>query len=134
MAGQVRADCAANLMKRSYLYTASFARPVRAVRDPANPNDPVLEPGDGDRYRDRDRAVIINKDRDHDGDRDRPFIIDRDRDHGGDRDRDGRAVVIDRTDRVICTPPFGEAALDSVSSCRLFVGSYIPRHLRSPCG
>ena len=41
MAGQVKADCAANLMKRSYLYTASFARPVRAVRAPPNANDPV---------------------------------------------------------------------------------------------
>src|ERR1700758_4622961 len=41
----------------------------------------------GDRYRDRDRdrAVIINKDRDRD--RDGPVIINRDRDHGGDRDR-----------------------------------------------
>ena len=49
-----------------------------------------------DWYRDRDRAVIINKDRDRDGDRDRTVIINRDRDHRGDRDRDGRAVVIDR--------------------------------------
>jgi hypothetical protein len=48
----------------------------------------------GDRYRDRDRAVIINKDRDRD--RDGPVIINRDRDHGGDRDRDQRPVIIDR--------------------------------------
>ena len=50
----------------------------------------------GDRYRDRDRAVIINKDRDRDGDRDKPVIINRDRDHRGDRDRDRRSVIIDR--------------------------------------
>jgi hypothetical protein len=48
----------------------------------------------GDRYRDRDRAVIINKDRDRD--RDGPVIINRDRDHGGDRDRDRRSIIIDR--------------------------------------
>ena len=48
----------------------------------------------GDRYRDRDRAVIINKDRDRD--RDGPVIINRDRDHSGDRDRDRRSIIIDR--------------------------------------
>jgi hypothetical protein len=48
----------------------------------------------GDGYRDRDRAVIINKDRDRD--RDGPVIINRDRDHRGDRDHDRRSIVIDR--------------------------------------
>jgi hypothetical protein len=48
----------------------------------------------GDRYRDRDREVIINKDRDRD--RDGPVIINRDRDHGGVKDRDRGSVIIDR--------------------------------------
>jgi len=48
----------------------------------------------GDRYRDRDREVIINKDRDRD--RDGPVIINRDRDNGGVKDRDRGSVIIDR--------------------------------------
>jgi hypothetical protein len=46
--------------------------------------------GSGDRDHDRDRTVIIKKDRDHDADRDKTVIIKKD------RDDDRRTVIKDR--------------------------------------
>ena len=51
--------------------------------------------GSGHDERDRDKTVIIKKDRDHDRDGDKTVVIKKDRDH----DRDGDKTVVIKKDR-----------------------------------
>jgi hypothetical protein len=75
-----------------------FASPCRLARKKSElvsaPGGVTVGTSHGDRYRDRDREVI--RERDH---RDRDTVVirkSRDRDHDRDYDRDRKTVIIDR--------------------------------------